>query len=201
MKRFTVYQLTNTANGKRYVGITSQRPEKRFSKHKSEAKRGCQYALHKAIRKYGPDAFVLEVLDVLTTEAGVKRAEQLWIAERETHIDTGKGYNLSLGGEGRWGCKTSEETKRKQSEAAKRRTTQYHPTPEVTRRRLETRKGFKHSAETRLKMSETAKGRPPSEACVATRRNWNPSEETRAKMRDSHLAKARARASREARNG
>jgi group I intron endonuclease len=100
-RTFEVYRHTSPS-GKSYVGWTSQGSETRWRHHVSQALRkvdACP-AFHRAIRKYGPEAFTHEVLERLTTEAGAKRAEQLWIAEIGT---VEGGYNISEGGDGSTG--------------------------------------------------------------------------------------------------
>ena len=52
-----VYLLTNLENGKHYVGKTKGTLDKRWYKHVHEAKKGCSFALHGAIRKYGSNTF------------------------------------------------------------------------------------------------------------------------------------------------
>ena len=58
-----LYRLTSPSN-KQYIGIAKNGLQSRFTVHVSEAKSGSMTALHKAIRKYGPDAFVKEILVV-----------------------------------------------------------------------------------------------------------------------------------------
>ena len=58
-KKYSVYVHTNKVNGKRYVGITCQRPEDRW-KNGSPYRR-CPY-FYKAIRKYGWNGFMHDVL-------------------------------------------------------------------------------------------------------------------------------------------
>lgn len=47
-----IYVIFNSVNNKPYVGITIQGYLKRFKKHKECAKRGVDYALYRAMRKY-----------------------------------------------------------------------------------------------------------------------------------------------------
>ena len=49
-KKFCVYVYTNKINGKRYVGVTSQNPEKRWNKGKGYTKR--QPHMYNAIQKF-----------------------------------------------------------------------------------------------------------------------------------------------------
>lgn len=58
-----IYMVTNNITGKRYVGKTSTTVDDRWKGHVSEASRNLSNsALHKAINKYGQDAFSLTVL-------------------------------------------------------------------------------------------------------------------------------------------
>lgn len=122
-------------NGKKYIGITCQRPEARWGSS------GRQYRecpkMYNAIKKYGWDNFQHFVLykGLNCKEAGA--LEQILIAWYQT-TDNDKGYNICMGGEvGALGVKRSEETKKKMSAAAKGHT------------RL---RGYKHSEQTKANM-------------------------------------------------
>lgn len=52
-----VYVIFNHINNKPYVGITTKGYKRRFRKHKETARRTGDYALHKAMRKYGEEQF------------------------------------------------------------------------------------------------------------------------------------------------
>ena len=119
---WTIYIHTCVVTGKRYVGQTKQRPEKRWIQHVSRARTktdrddgGCR-VFHAAIRKYGPEAFGMEILDVVFTQEDADRVEAVRIAEHKTAVPC--GYNLSLGGGPH---DVSDETRRLQSERAKAR--------------------------------------------------------------------------------
>ena len=105
-----VYELL-FPNGKKYVGITSQRPNKRWQ-------RGKNYThnphLQRAIEKYGWDNIEHIVHEYETIqEAG--EAEQRIITEE--HLQNPKyGYNISNGGEHGTHC---QETKNKLSQKRK----------------------------------------------------------------------------------
>ena len=96
-----VYAITNTVNGKRYIGMTEQPLNRRWMEHKCAAKAGVKTALHAAIRKYGVKAFTVEVLVSVEAAAGRKTLgaiERAMIAEHKTLSP--QGYNLTLGGDG-----------------------------------------------------------------------------------------------------
>lgn len=113
---FTVYCPTSPS-GKRYVGVTRLSAAKRWTQHTLAASRGDRCPLHYAIRKHGADNFTHEVLERMTTEAGAKRAEQLWIAQLGT-FGSG-GYNATLGGDGMRAWVPSSETRERVSAAQK----------------------------------------------------------------------------------
>ena len=97
--RFIIYCHTSPV-GKQYVGQTKLTMETRWNQHASRARSrrwedGCR-ALHAAIRKYGPDTFAHEVLDVVTSEGGANLAERTWIRLRQSMSPN--GYNLQSGG-------------------------------------------------------------------------------------------------------
>lgn len=128
-----VYVHVNKTNGKRYVGITSQKPEYRWNYGKAYS--GNVY-FTSAISKYGWDGFDHIVLHDFLSETEAKQKEQELISEWNT-TDREFGYNITSGGEGatgfvpsdelralwskiRTGSKRSEETKRKMAEAGRR---------------------------------------------------------------------------------
>ena len=85
-----IYQITNTVDGKRYIGKTTKTAEQRFIAHKRKSIQPKTY-LHKAMSKYGFDNFKIEVLE---------ETEDLDNRERY-HIKLLKPeYNLTDGGEG-----------------------------------------------------------------------------------------------------
>lgn len=97
-KQFLVYKLTNTINGKAYIGITARSEPERWSEHKVRAKQGVRNSrLYDAIRKYGPDAFNREVIATASTEDELRELEKRYIQEFNTYD---AGYNSNIGGHG-----------------------------------------------------------------------------------------------------
>lgn len=95
-RTYCVYKHTNKINGKVYIGITSQRPKKRW-----DCGRGYQKNDHfwRAIEKYGWENFDHEIVcEGLTPEEAFHREQEL-ILKYEAQ-DYRKGYNTSAGGEG-----------------------------------------------------------------------------------------------------
>ncbi len=96
--RYVIYCHTNRVNGKRYVGQTSKTIGRRWYEHVNAARNnlnGCRH-FHAAIRKYGPDVFDHEILDIVTSRAGADAAERVWIKQRRCLVPD--GYNLTTGG-------------------------------------------------------------------------------------------------------
>ena len=57
-----IYKYTNTHDLLAYIGKTGQPLQRRHQGHKYAAKRGINTYFGNAIRKYGIDSFILEVL-------------------------------------------------------------------------------------------------------------------------------------------
>jgi group I intron endonuclease len=101
-----IYLIKNLINGKSYVGKTVFPIADRYKHHIRQMRAGSQYALHRAIRKYGQENFELTLLEKVNDLELLDAREIFWIK----HLDTANkkfGYNLTLGGEGR--SKYSEE--------------------------------------------------------------------------------------------
>jgi group I intron endonuclease len=101
-----VYLITNTINGKRYVGQTTHSLEKRWREHKSRD--GC-HALYNAIKKYGSDNFIIESICEPPTVELAHEMERYYI--QRYCSKSPNGYNLTDGGEGV--VNPTEETRRK----------------------------------------------------------------------------------------
>lgn len=94
---YTIYKIISPS-GKFYVGMTSQTPRARWDEHCSLARRGTTWnPFHCAIRKYGKEGFVHEVLELVDTLEQANEAEIKWIAELRS-TDRTIGYNTSPGG-------------------------------------------------------------------------------------------------------
>jgi group I intron endonuclease len=175
---FEVYCLTSPS-GKQYVGFTSRGVDKRWAAHVQDAKRrnakdAKNGPLQIAIRKYGPESFTRSLLERMTTEAGAKRAEQLWIKELGTF---GRGgYNATLGGEGALGWAPSEETCAKISKAHSGKVLSLEHRAKISKGGL----GKKRSPETCARMAEAARRRTSNRAH---------SPETRAKISQANIAR------------
>lgn len=115
-KDYVVYMHTSPSN-KKYIGITSQNPERRWRKN------GAGYKDHlyfwRAIQKYGWDSFKHDILYIDLTKEEAERKEIELIAYYKSN-NTNFGYNISTGGEsGSKGYRYSEELKKHMSENRK----------------------------------------------------------------------------------
>ena len=111
---YAIYMITNTVNAKQYGGITADL-ERRWKRHRN-ANEG-QF-IHRAIKKYGVDAFVFtHVADAFDAESA-KMIERLLIVEHNTKMP--HGYNMTDGGDGTMGMAKTEEHKQKLRESNKK---------------------------------------------------------------------------------
>lgn len=95
-KEYCVYVHINKVNEKRYVGITSQKPQRRWRNGKGYLQNP---HFKSAIEKYGWDGFEHYVLMAGLTKEQAVRWEQALIAQWDT-TNPDRGYNVGLGGEG-----------------------------------------------------------------------------------------------------
>ena len=91
-----IYIIRNTVNDKVYIGQTHVSIKLRFQNHLSAAKRGLDYIIGKAIRKYDEDKFYVELLEECLIEE-LNEREKYWIAFFKA-TDNRFGYNMSIGG-------------------------------------------------------------------------------------------------------
>lgn len=164
--RYTVYKHTSPS-GKVYIGITRQRPERRYG-----GGRGYAHSPHMnaAIKKYGWENFEHEIIAENLSQEAAERLEVELIAEYHA-ADRAYGYNADKGGS--TGPKHSEATrakigeankKRVWSEEAKQKMRAYklaHPTsPETARKIGDANRGRKHRPESVEKIRQAQPKKP-----------------------------------------
>lgn len=109
-----IYKLTNTINGKIYIGKTVNF-KARMKQHKhSFNKKRCSY-FARAVKKHGWINFKCSVLIDDVPEEDLDNLETSYI-ELLKSTNNKVGYNICSGGEGTSGLVHSDETKRKMSE-------------------------------------------------------------------------------------
>lgn len=95
-----IYKITNTVNGKIYIGQTVGKAEKRWRQHirdsAYEYKDSYNCPFHRAIRKYGSDSFVVDTIELCSDDV-LNDREVFWIKHYGS-FGTGLGYNATSGG-------------------------------------------------------------------------------------------------------
>ena len=77
-----IYRIDNLENQNFYIGQTRMNLSRRFTDHKSEARRGeVNMVLYNAMRKYGVEMFTIEDIEVV--EASTKEELSKILNERE----------------------------------------------------------------------------------------------------------------------
>lgn len=190
-----IYRIVCLSTNKFYIG-SAVNLLKRRREHLHRLRNNVHHSitLQRAWNKYGESAFVFEVVELVLPDFLLQR-EQYWLDTLQPFDENGYNINSTAGSRmgmthtieareklriANLGKKQSEETKRKQAEAGKRRT----HTPEARekvrianlgqKRSTEAREsmraaqlGKKHSMETREKMSRIRTGHTTSNATRA----------------------------------
>jgi group I intron endonuclease len=165
-----VYLITNTLDGKRYVGRTYTTLANRWRAHLRCAETGeTKMLVARAIGKHGHENFTCEVLEETGWDNAEER-EKHWVKELRTHVSQG-GYNLTFGGDGGLpgytfseeskdkirqkaiGRKHSEATKTKMKAAAQKRVV----TQETIDKRAAGNRGTKRTPEQKARMAAAQK--------------------------------------------
>lgn len=96
-----IYKITNTINGKSYIGQTIQNVKERFYQHCATkcSKAVLDMAIHRAIKKYGKSNFTVEVIEEIDS-TNLNDRERYWIKYYDSYNN---GYNSTKGGQD--GCK------------------------------------------------------------------------------------------------
>ena len=129
-RKYTVYEHVSQ-DGKRYIGITSQKVSVRWRHGEGYAK---NIHFYRSIQKYGWENFEHNILAENVDEEDAKNLERELIKKYET-TDPTKGYNVTRGGDTRQPC------------------------PDYVRELISQRnKGKVLSEETKLKISKAKKG-------------------------------------------
>ena len=93
-----IYKITNNVNGKVYVGQAID-IKRRWQEHRSHSflpsHISYNYAIHRAIRKYGINNFDFKILEECE-ETELNEREKYWITTLKSQED---GYNMTQGGD------------------------------------------------------------------------------------------------------
>jgi len=186
---FIIYLLRNKINNKIYIGQTKMCINERLRKHIKPSKDNNQI-ITKAIRKYGEENFVCEILFYAKSfeEMNIKEVE--FIFEYKC-LDKKIGYNVDKGGNNfetssvtkeklrktRTGKKMSEKTKKKISNSTQGKNNHFYGkthSDDTKKKISEVHMGKIVSDETKLKMSKSQKGRKHN-------------DKTKRKISESHI--------------
>lgn len=122
MKSGVIYKITNLVNNKIYIGKTVRDVNQRFTEHKLKARNGLNYHLSRAMRKYGEENFIIEVIQVFCCSTSSLLNKKLDEAEKhyiELFSTKDRGYNMTDGGDGTSGHIVNAITKAKISKSKK----------------------------------------------------------------------------------
>lgn len=136
-----IYKTTNTINGKFYVGQDSKNNPEYL---------GSGILLNKAIKKYGEQFFVKEILEYCSSKEELNEKEKFWIEKLKAKE---LGYNVADGGSG--GNTYTEETKTRVSNLLKNK----FVSQETRQKMSQSRRGFTHTEESKKKMSNAHTGK------------------------------------------
>lgn len=172
-----IYILTNKLSGRRYIG-------KHSTNNLDDNYMGSGYIIREIKKKYGKDIFLKQIIEFCKTEEEALERQKYWIKEYNA-LQSYNFYNLDEGGLGHTGYKASQETKRKMSQAQKRRFQdktkhpRYNkPLSQKTKQKIRQKAtDRKHSEETKQKLSELNKGQNNPRAikveCINNRKIFN----------------------------
>jgi len=148
-----VYKVTNikSETNKSYIGQTIRDFDVRKYRHLYDAMNGSQLVFHRAIIKYGEDAFIWEIISEVEI-SDLDDFEMKYIKLFNTKVPN--GYNLTDGGGGNRGYKHSDESKRKIGIGNKGK----NITEESKEKMRKSHKGIKMSEERIRQNSEGHKG-------------------------------------------
>ena len=91
-----IYKITNSINGKVYIGQTVQKnPKMRWYDHQAKARCGVNQPLFNAIRKYGVENFTWEVVDQADSLEALNKLEEQYV---EQYDSMNSGYNVRKAG-------------------------------------------------------------------------------------------------------
>jgi len=223
MKKIGVYQIE--LNGKIYVGSSSHSIKKRWDLHLHDLRKGNHHNpyLQNAFNKYGEDALMFSILEIVETPEECIVVEQKYLDKLKPE------YNVLIRAGSRLGSKMLEGTRKKMigrvvSEETREKirvsNTGHKASIEARQKISNTKKGNKywvgkkHTEESKQKISESKKGQIPwnkgipqteetkhklSQRMIGRKTflRHKHSEETKQKLKDANLGKIASSETRE----
>jgi len=92
-----IYKITNKINGKIYIGKTIKSLNTRLKEHYKTSKINCRSPFHKAIKKYGKENFISEIIFNCNNVQELNEMEKYFICNYKAQYHL---YNISSGGDG-----------------------------------------------------------------------------------------------------
>jgi group I intron endonuclease len=102
---FKVYEIRNTLNGHRYIGMTRNELSRRWSQHLYQLRSGKKTKLYDAMRSYGIDNFQMDLLAEYDTHQEC--------CAKEIELIVNSDYNIARGGQGGFNITNTEAWKAK----------------------------------------------------------------------------------------
>lgn len=192
-----VYCFVNQATEKYYVGITDRTIDYRWRKHVISANNGSDYHFHRAIRKYGEESFVGLVIEECSSIEELKSAERRWILFLVSN-NPEYGYNMTLGGDGVFGLRMTNESRiklrdshlgRKHSEETKRKMSEAHKLRYTDQNNRKKTSDALMRPEVRHKMSKSRKNKTSEDLTPKIRYGTKDSETFKQRLREVNLGK------------
>lgn len=148
--KYVIYRAKCIINNKIYIGYTRDL-EARKQEHLYHARTlRNNYVFHKAIRKYGFENFIWDILDSSNDVSVILEKEQKYIIQHNSYYKNGVGYNMNLGGVGNVGYVYTQEARAKMSKAW---------TNERREKQSKIMRGKRFSEEHRANLRKAAKNR------------------------------------------
>lgn len=170
--RYTIYRVTNLVNGKFYIG-------KHQTIHPLDGYFGSGKALLAAIRQYGKENFVKEILFDFDTEQDMNLKEKELVTE--SLVNDPMAYNMAVGGEGGPHYKGRKHTAETIEKIRLSQTGKIRSCSDVAKKKIssklkgnKSKTGLTVSDETKEKIAKSMTGRQHT-------------EETKAKLRAARL--------------
>ena len=115
-----IYCIENKINGKKYVGLTKGKIERRYKTHKNIANsdKAKKYSIHNAMALHGVKNFICYELDSAKNYDELCEKEKEWIKKLDSRKN---GYNETDGGEGTIGVYLTEEKRKHLSDLNKQK--------------------------------------------------------------------------------